>query len=401
MAHAPLITDQADLTARCRACRSAARFAFDTEFIRDDTYDSTLCLIQIACADEVTLVDPTGDLDLTVFWELVTDPAITKIVHGGKEDFELCLRATGRPPRNVFDVQIAAGFVGYGYPLSLVRLVSDVIGRRITKAQTLTDWLRRPLTEAQLRYAVEDVLHLPAIHAQLARDLERAGRLEWAREEFRRYEDARLYEPPPRERLFRLKGAKRLDGLGLLVLERLLAWRDRWAQARNRPLRALIRDDVLVEIARRRPRQASDLEVLRGFPQARNSKVVAELLRIINEARDTPPSEWPEPHEPPEDVPMARVMLDVLSAVLRATCHEQGVSPDLVGGQQRLRELLEYAAGQRETPPGILTDWRAKFIGRRLLDLLAGRSELYVAGWPQNPRLEVHTRAGESNGKLS
>lgn len=398
MAEVEIVTDQGALEAHCSAWRRAGRFAFDTEFIRDETYESKLCLVQVAGGDEVVLVDPTGNLDLAPFWDLVTDEDVLTVVHAGKEDFEVCLRATGKPPRNVFDVQIAAGFVGYGYPMSLVRLVGEIARRRISKAQTLTDWLRRPLTEAQLRYAVEDVIHLPVIHDRLAAELERTGRTSWAAEDFRRLEEPEYYQPPVEDRLFRLRGTKRLDGLGLVVLALLIDWRDRWAQQRNRPLRALMRDDVLVEIARRRPKQASDLSVLRGFPQARNPKIIREILDIIEEAQKVPKSQYPEPHRTPEELPMSKVMLDVLSAVTRAACYEENVSHELVGNSQRLRELLAYRAGRINDPPALLRGWRGQFIGQRLLGLLDGRSEVHVSGWPLTPRLEVVTHANGEEG---
>jgi len=137
-----LVTKQERLESLCRRWRRAGRFAFDTEFIRDDTDTATLCLVQVTLDSDVVLIDPTGKLEVAPFWELVTDKAVQTIVHAGKEDFEVCLRATGQPPRNVFDVQIAAGFVGLGYPLSLARRVNQALHQRIAKGQTLTDWLR-------------------------------------------------------------------------------------------------------------------------------------------------------------------------------------------------------------------------------------------------------------------
>lgn len=392
MNDAEIVTDQAALRRHCAEWRRAGCFAFDTEFIRDDTYEATLCLVQVAANGSVVLVDPAAGLDIRPFWDLVTDPSVTTVVHAGKEDFEVCLRETGRPPRNVFDVQIAAGLLGYGYPLSLSRLVAEVVRKRITKGQTLTDWLRRPLTPAQMRYAVEDVVHLPAIHAKLAHELAERGRTGWAAEEFGRLEDPALYQPPVRERLFRLKGTKRLDGLGLAVLERLIEWRDQWARQRNRPLRALMRDDVLVEIARRRPQRASDLEVLRGFPQSRNRRVIRELLGIIEEASRLPEHEWPTPYKVPKEAPMSRIMLDILSALTRATCEEQQVSHELVCTTQRLRDVLDYCAGLTQERPALLRGWREEFVGRRLVELLEGHSELHVSGWPSNPRVEIVTR---------
>jgi len=389
MSNLEIVADQKTLEACCRQWRAAGYFAFDTEFIRDETYEAILGVIQVATGGEVVLVDPTARIDVGVFWELVTDEAVTCVVHAGKEDFEVCLHATGKPPRNVFDVQIAAGLAGYGYPLSLVRLVDQVLGKRITKGQTLTDWLRRPLTDQQIRYAVEDVVHLPAVYEKLSAKLQESGRSGWASEEFERYEDPTIYKPPVEERLFKLKGTKRLDGLGLAVLERLIEWREQWAQRRNRPMRALMRDDVLVEIAHRRPRRTTDLEVLRGFPQSRNRKVLRELLDLIEQAGAIPPEQRPQPYRPRQDTPMMKATLDVLSAVARAICHEEQLSHDLLGGTNRLRELLDYELGRLGERPPLLCGWREHFIGRRLVDLLEGRSELHLSGWPDNPRLDV------------
>jgi ribonuclease D len=384
-----LVTDQRCLEAHCRRWRKAGRLAFDTEFIRDETYDARLCLVQVSTDGQVVLVDPTADLDINLFWKLVTDETVTTIVHAGKEDFEVCLRATGKPPRNVFDVQVAAGFVGLGYPLSLARLVNVALHRRIAKGQTLTDWLHRPLTEEQVRYAAEDVAYLPEICDRLGTELRAMKRSAWAREEFVRFEDPALYQRPVEQRLFKLKGAKKLDGLGLAILARLLDWRDRWAQARNRPIRAMMRDDVLVTIAMRRPRRAADLKILRGFPQSRQSRIVQEILDLVKAATATPQAEWPEPYQPRDETPMTKVALDILSAFTRARCDEENLSHDLVGATQRLRELLDYLLDNSNNRPLLLTGWREQFIGRRLVDLLQGRSELHLSGWPHKLRLEV------------
>lgn len=378
------------LEACCAAWRARGRFAFDTEFIRDDTYEPELCLIQVNAGDGVVLIDPLGGMDLACFWELVYDPEVTTIVHAGKEDFELCLRKTGRTPRNVFDVQIGAGFVGLGYPLRLSRLVGTVLNKRIAKGQTLTDWLRRPLTDGQLRYAVEDVAYLPQIYDQLTEQLTARDRTRWADEEFRRYEDAHFYRPPTEQRLFKLKGSRQLDGLGLMILQLLVDWRDQWAERKNRPIRALARDDVLVSIAKRRPERAADLQVLRGFPQANNARVIQEILDIIEAARKTPRETWPTPHETRDDTPLIKAALDILSAYTRVTCHEEEIGQDLVGGAQRLRELLHYSLdGDVGDCPTLLAGWREEFIGRRLVDLIEGRCELHLSGWPDQLHLEV------------
>lgn len=182
------------------------------------------------------------------------------------------------------------------------------------------------------------------------------------------------------------------------MLARLVEWRDVWAQERNRPARAMMRDDVVLEIARRRPAKGSDLEVLRGFPQSRNPKVIRQILDIIAEARRIPPGELPEAQAAHIEAPMTRVALDLLSAAARAICHEESLSVELVGSSQRLRELLDHTSGQAGETPALLQGWRAEFIGRRLCDLLEGRCELHFSGWPENPRLRTVTHGGGNAG---
>lgn len=386
-----IITEQSSLDACCAAWRKQGWFSFDTEFIRDDTFVAELCLVQVNDGQRVVLIDSLSEIDLAEFWALVTDPKITSVIHAGKEDFEVCLRAAGKPPRNVFDVQIAAGFVGYGYPLSLSRLVQVALRKRLNKGQTLTDWTRRPLTDDQWRYAVEDVEYLPAIFRKLGSKLKKTGRTAWAAEEFSRFEDPAFYAPPVEDRLFKLKGSKRLDAMGLAVLCELVSWRERWALARNRPVRALVRDDILVEIAKRRPTAAHQLEVLRGFPQAKNPKIVREVLNLVHKASHSPRSSWPAPHKPRDDSPMTKVTQDLLSAYLRAACNEAGVDNDLVGSSQKLRGLLDHLSGETDGVPALLAGWRREFIGDRLVDLLSGRCELHLSGWPDQPHLHVVT----------
>lgn len=396
-----LITDPHVLKQVCARCRDAGVLAFDTEFIRDDTFDATLCLVQVAVGEEVLLIDPQAGLDLAPFWALLCDADVIKVVHAGKEDCELCLRACGAAPLNIFDVQVAAGFVGLGYPLSLARLVEAVVGKRLAKGQTLTDWGRRPLTEEQARYACDDVAYLLQIHRDLVKRLEQRRRVAWAQEEFRRFENAAFYQPPPEDRLAKFKGSKRLDAQGLAILSKLIAWREEWAKQKNRPLRALIRDDMLVEIARRRPTKASQLEVLRGFPQARNPRVIEQILDCIRDAGSVPRESWPQPQEHRDESPMTKAVLDILSAFTRAVCDAEAVDKDLVGSAQRLRDLMEYELGRLKTPPSLLSGWRNEFIGTRLVELLEGRSELHLSGWPEQPKLEVvkHSSAKETPRK--
>lgn len=394
----PIVRSTDKLRPWCRRWKRRGSFAFDTEFIRDETYHAILGLVQVADDQDVVLIDPLARVSLEPFWALVSDPAVRTIVHAGKEDFELCLTQSGRPPRNVFDTQIAAGFVGLHYPMSLSRLVQTLLHKRLSKGETLTDWQRRPLSRSQVEYAVEDVRYLPQLHRILTERLERSGRASWAAEEFARFEDPALYARPVEDRLFRCKGARSLDRAGLAVLRRLLAWRDAWAQRRNRPPRALVRDDILVQIARIRPTQRSQLEILRGFPGGRNPRIASQVLELVREALAEDPAAWPTPPPRQQEDPITRVVLDVLSALLRSECQRQGVDHDLVGTTQRLRELLDYQRQRVGPPPVLLSGWRKAFIGRKLIDLLEGRIGLHLAGWPDAVRLETVRRPRRDAG---
>ncbi len=189
----------------CQRCRSQGRFAFDTEFVMEDRYETEVCLIQIAAESTVAIIDPFLGLDLSEVWGLVADPEVETIVHAGQEDLGLCLQHTGQVPRRIFDVQIAAGLVGYDYPISLQKLVQATLGIRLHKGKTLTDWRRRPLTDSQIRYAADDVQHLLAVRHMLGEQLARADRQSWAQSEFARFEQASLYTRATEDKLSRLK----------------------------------------------------------------------------------------------------------------------------------------------------------------------------------------------------
>src|ERR1043166_171828 len=177
---ANLLVDRAsDFDQQLHMIRQAGRFAFDTEFVGEDRYKPELCLIQIATETTQILIDPLAGLDCRSFWELVADPSAEKIVHAGSEDLAICSQQIGRPAANVFDVQIAAGLIGLGYPTSLARLTRVMTGEKLHKSQTLTDWRARPLSDEQIDYALEDVIHLPAIFAAATRKLESLGRASW------------------------------------------------------------------------------------------------------------------------------------------------------------------------------------------------------------------------------
>ena len=259
-----LITTPAQLHELVNHVRAVERFAFDTEFVSEETFEPVLCLIQVATAERLAVIDPLQVGDLSPFWSLVHDPALEVVMHAAGEDMRICLLRTGKIPRRVFDVQIAAGLVGYSYPLSLVNLVAQVLKVPLAGSETRTDWRRRPLTRAQLHYALDDVRYLLAVADHLSAELARMGRTDWAEAEFADSLQA-IANRADEDRWRRLPGLHQLSRRGLEMARRLAEWREDEARRQNRPLRQMLRDDLLVAIAKRQPSSRRDLEALRDF----------------------------------------------------------------------------------------------------------------------------------------
>ena len=375
----PLITSPDQLLELVERLRSVGRFAFDTEFVSEDTFEPVLCLVQVASADELVAIDPLAVRDLGPFWELVNDPKIEVVMHASGEDLRICRFQTGRTPSRVFDVQIAAGLVGFGYPLSLGNLVSQVAGMSVFGGETRTDWRKRPLTPAQLRYALDDVRYLLPLADSLQGRLRDLDRVDWAEAEFSSF----LWEIENRDeasRWRRLPGLHNLNRRGLEVARRLSTWRAVEARRLNRPVRQVIRDDLLIAIAKRQPGNRADLEALRDFNRPHLLSKAAELLAIVAESQKVAPESLPEHAERHDEGPGLTMVVNVLSAALATCCTEKKVAMSLIGSTSDLKELVRWQSRDRpgSEQPFLTKGWRDKVCGETLLDVLAGRSTLRI-----------------------
>ncbi len=359
--------------------RQAGRFAFDTEFVSEETFEPVLCLVQVATATRLAVVDPLKIGDMQVFWDVVVDPSIEVIMHAAGEDLRICRLQTGLLPRRVFDVQIAAGFVGFGYPLSLGNLVHQALRVSLLGGETRTDWRRRPLSEAQLRYALEDVRHLLELADQLSGELQRLDRTEWAEAEFHDFLEA-IDHRGDEDRWRRLSGLHMLNRRGLEVARRLFEWRMADARRANRPLRSVLRDDLLVAIARRQPSSRRDLEALRDFNRPHLLNKAGEILGVIAEAVAVLPDDLPEPAERHDDLPGLAMVVSLLSATLSQSCAQQKVAVGLAGGSSDLKELVRWYLDGQDTDrmPEVLQGWRHEVCGKVLLEVLSGRRGLRI-----------------------
>jgi ribonuclease D len=372
-----IVTTPEELTACCEHLAACRRFGFDTEFVGENTYHPHLCLVQVATAERLYLIDPLAVGPIDPFWRLVVDPQNLVVVHAGREEVRLCRLWAGQPPGNFFDLQIAAGLVGLAYPLGAGTLIHQLLGVQLAKAETLTEWRDRPLSAAQVRYAFDDVRYLLPAHERVAARMDELGRADWAREEFARMAAAVSPEEVPAEKWRKLRGLGSLDRRRLAVVREIYNWREEAAARLNRPARTLVRDDLIVEIARRNPSRERDLQPIRGLPR----RDLPAILGAVERARSLPADQWPRAAEREQDPPQVGLIANVLQAVLGDYCSRRGLAPGLVATSADVK-LLVRARMQGAPPPAesILTQgWRAAHVLPELLAVLEGRRSLRIA----------------------
>lgn len=376
---APLIATAAEFDALCDRLAQAELVAFDTEFLSESSYRPRLCLLQFATPDEAVAVDPFTVGDLSRWWELMADPEVPVVVHGGREEIRFCLREGGRPPRNVVDVQIAAGLLCRGYPLGYSQLVQRMLGRNVHGKHTRSDWSRRPLSDQQVEYAVEDVVHLPAVWQQQLQSLSELGRADWVRGECDRFV-AQLAEEPPRGDWRRINGWTRLSRREMAVLQQLYEWRDREAEARDRPPRTVFRDDLLIEIAKMQPTTPDELYHVRGLERRDYRRHTEAVLAAVAQGLEAPDSHLPSKPQSDSSLPDTEALSKLLSIALANRCAELSVSTGLVGTTADLQDLIRWHVHKRgQGPrPRLMQGWREEVCGDLLADLMDGKVTLRV-----------------------
>jgi ribonuclease D len=371
----------ADLAARAA---EQGRLAIDTEFVSERRYQALLCLAQVAVPDpeaaeavRTEVLDPLeGQLDAGPLAAVLADPAVEVVVHAGRQDVAILRRSWETEVTNIFDTQIAAGFLGFGSQEGYESLVRKVLKVRLKGNEGFTRWDRRPLTPQQLEYAADDARLLLALGDELERMLVDRGRLEWAREECRALEEAsderdsdRLYERLPR--------LGRLNERARGVARELVEWRDGIARSMDRPASFVLPDHALIEVARRAPEDRRGLEQIRGLPPQTLHRRGDRLLDAIERGRQrTPPPPPPEStFRDPADAPL----VSLAQALVRHRSMESGVAVDLIATQAELSALVsELRRGERGDRLRVTRGWRRELVGDELRELVAGRRSLAV-----------------------
>jgi ribonuclease D len=369
--------------------RDAGRFAFDTEFMGEGRYRTLLCLIQLAVPDadpanpeRIELIDPLErDLDGAPLAAILADPATQTVVHAGRQDVALVRRRFATDVRNVFDTQIAAGFAGLGAQSSYDTLLAEILDVRLAKSASFTRWDTRPLSPEQARYAREDVVHLLALASELERRLSALGRLQWAREECRFLED--FSDERDLDTIFaRLPRIRGLGPAAQTVARELVAWRERTAAATDRPVQSILGDAPLVEIAKRKPSSARQLEQIRGLGAASLHRRASEILDAVHRGSERTPNSLPQEGRPPPPDPADGPLIALSEAFVRARAREAGLAYELLAARADLQAIVAArrvgGVGEIEANVRTLRGWRRELVGSDLLNLLDGHVSLSV-----------------------
>jgi ribonuclease D len=363
--------------------RETGRLAIDTEFMSERRYQAMLCLVQVAVPDgdgaRTEVLDPLdsdGAPDPAPLAAALADPSVEVIVHAGRQDVAILRRTWRTQVTNLFDTQVAAGFVGFGTQESYKTLVRRVLDVQLPAGEAFTNWDRRPLTPQQLEYAAADAAHLLALGERLESRLVDAGRLEWAHEESGALE-ASSDERDLDEVYARLPKVDRLRPQARAVARELVEWRDAAAREADRSVPSILADHVLVELARRRPSSRGELGDIRGLPEATLHRRHRELIAAIARGteRDAPAAANAAP--PPD--PLGAPAVALASALVRHRSQETGVAVQLIATQPELTRLVDDVRRGAESRARVLEGWRRELVGAELLELLAGRVTLSVA----------------------
>jgi ribonuclease D len=368
------ITSSQHLRDFCDSVAAAPIVAFDTEFVSEDSFLPELCLVQLAAAGQLAIVDPYEVPDLAPLWDFLTDPGRETLVHAGREEFRFIWKHTGKAPPNWFDVQIAAGLIGLEYPASYSTLSSKLIGKSIDKHETRTDWRRRPLTQRQLEYALLDVADLEAIRGVLRDRLRGLGRLNWLDDELAEWKRD-LVEFETGERWRRIGGIAGFSPRGLAIVRELANWRDAEAERRNQPPRRILRDDLLIEIAKRQTADQKRIRAVRGMERGDLQRFLPKIAQCVERALALKENELPR-WTRNKSRPQLNLLGQFLSTALGSICRRAEVAPSLAGTAQDVRDLIAYrlelGGFDNGDVPTLARGWRAEVVGQVIDHLLAG-----------------------------
>ena len=374
------ITTAAELDVFCTRAQEHPFVTIDTEFMRERTYYSKLCLIQIALPtdnpEDAVLVDPLSqDIALDGLYRLFKDTSVVKVFHAARQDLEIFWHDAKTFPTPLFDTQVAAMVCGFGEQVGYETLVRKIVKEQVDKSSRFTDWSRRPLSDAQKNYAIADVTHLRGVYLQLKVELERAGRESWVVEETKLLLDPMIYDVIPSEAWRRVK-TRTNSGIFLAYVRELAAFRERYAKSKNIPRNRVYKDDALVELASTKPISHDDLNKSRLLlREARKGAIADGIIQASKTVASMSPESFPKPVAINEKLQLNPALADLLRVLLKAKSERSDVAQKMIAN---VAELDALAAGQRDL--SCLRGWRLDVFGSDALRLCEGKVGLAVKG---------------------
>ncbi len=373
---ADVITTTADLDALVAQLTGAQFLAVDTEFMREQTYYSQLCLVQISDGTHHAAIDPLApDIALASLWTLRADPQSTKVFHAAHQDLEIFLKEMGSLPLPLFDTQIAGMVLGHGDQVGYDRLVRAVLNHDIDKSSRFTDWSRRPLSARQVSYALDDVIYLAEMYPKLRSELEAKGRAGWLDDENAKLVDPATYHTVPEDAWKRIK-VRNMKAPALRRMMHLASWRESEAQKRNLPRNRILRDETILDLAGSNPLNTAEFGKIRNFPGGANGKLVTPVLALLREVEAMPDSTLPAPKAEGRTPKPPAAVMELLRVLLKHITDKEGIAPRLVASADELEAL----ALDDDAPVRAQTGWRHEIFGAAALRLKHGRIALAADG---------------------
>ena len=332
----------------------------DTEFMRERTFFSQLCLVQISTNDEIYCVDPLSGEDMANFWQAIN--ASTWVLHSSRQDIEVIYQTAGFIPASIFDTQIAAALLGFAPQMGYAGLIKELFDVELEKAHTRANWTTRPLPEEYLQYAAEDVEYLLPAHEELTTRLDRLGRLQWAESDSRLLLDPDLYDIDPNKAVSRLKGARNLRGRRRTAAVRLAAWREMEALKRDRPRQWILKDNVLIDIAYKLPDTVEELTSIGEIPAKLIHRAGRDILAAVSESTDDT-SDYRPPGPPDQE---QKALLKEMQAVVAECANDLEIAAETIASKKELSAVI--IGDTRDSR--VFSGWRDELIGQRLAQML-------------------------------
>ena len=367
------VDDNEKLQKLCDSIKDAPLLILDTEFIREKTYRAKLCLLQIATDDIVACVDPIALSDISALMNIINDKNKLKVLHSARQDYEIFFDLTNQLPQPLFDSQLAASLLGYGEQVGYGSLVQKVLGVQLDKAHTRTDWSKRPLSDAQIRYASDDVVYLRELYPILKSQLVEQGRENWLDDEFDALCQPELFVTRPEEAWNRVKGVNRLRPRQLAAAKNISEWREKVAIKKDRPRRWILSDDILLAAAQLLPKNISQLESIANIKKAVIDNSGETILGCVKKALELQETDLPTIKKPTRLSADQEIIADLLLTSLKLIASKQNISPANISNRKMIEKLI---LGERDI--ALLQGWRNKLAGEKLQNLLSNKVGLHI-----------------------